>query len=180
MIDDDLLEIAHLREIERAESRIWLLSHLETPVIAVLACWHKVCCIKIMSCSQQEEHLVAHTMNILLLDTQKEWVEDVQEAFQNLPITLYVADSQQEAHCILASHSIEMAVFALRTLADLEFLHELNTAYRQIEVILTVENPVSEIVTILKEGAYRIMEAPVRPSALKAYVETIKRPRSSR
>ena len=112
-------------------------------------------------------------MSVLLLDTEKEGVEDVQEAFQSLPITIYVAGSQQEARRILASYSIKIAIFALRTLADLEFLHELNTAYRQIDVILTVENSVKEIVTILQEGVYRIMDAPVMPSALRTYVEMI-------
>ena len=116
---------------------------------------------------------MTRTMSILLLNMEKEWIEGVQEAFQSLPITIYVADSQQEARQILASHPIEIAIFALRTLPDLEFLHYLNTSYRQIEVILTVENSVKEIVTILQEGAYRVMETPVMPSALRAYIETI-------
>lgn len=116
---------------------------------------------------------MTQAMNILLLDEEKTWLEDVQEAFQNLPISIYVAGSRQEARQILASHPITIVIFALRTLADLEFLHYLNTSYRQIEVILTVENPIREIVTILQEGAYRIMETPVMPSVLRAYVETL-------
>jgi DNA-binding NtrC family response regulator len=115
----------------------------------------------------------AFHMNILLLDKEKTWIKEVQEVFQNLPITIYIADSQQQARRILANHPIKIVLFALRTLTDLEFLHYLNTSYRQIEVILTVENPVSEIVTILKEGTYRIMDAPVMPSALRTYVETV-------
>lgn len=120
-----------------------------------------------------EDSPMNQAMNVLLLDPEKTWVEDVQEAFQNLPFSIYVAGSQQEARQILARHPVEIAIFALRTLTDLEFLHELNTAYRQIEVILTVENSVKEIVTILQEGAYQILEAPVMPSVLRTYVETI-------
>ena len=135
----------------------------------------KTCQVSELHLQTVEDPPMTQTMNILLLDMEKTWVEDIQEAFQNLPITIYAADSQQEARRILARQPITIAIFALRTLTDLEFLHELNTTYRQIEVILTVENAVKEIVTILQKGAYRVMLTPVTPSALRAYIETIKK-----
>jgi DNA-binding NtrC family response regulator len=110
-------------------------------------------------------------MNVLFINTGNILFEELQELSDDIPVTPYVASSHAKAIGILANHSIDMVIFALRTMSDLEFLKHINTSYQQIEVILTVEESVHEIIDILKNGKYRVLHTPFKLSELKRCVE---------
>lgn len=106
-------------------------------------------------------------MNILILNIEPIFLDELKEFLQDTRVTVYVADSYEEARRILTQYPIQRLIFALRTVSDLEFLKYINTTYQQIDVILTVENALQDIVSILRDGDYRVLQSPLTLSELR-------------
>ena len=107
-------------------------------------------------------------MNILILNIEPILLDELKEFLQDTRVTVYMADSYEEARRILTQYPVQRLIFALRTVSDLEFLKYINTTYQQIDVILTVEHALQEIVSILRDGDYRMLRTPLTLSELRA------------
>jgi DNA-binding NarL/FixJ family response regulator len=115
-------------------------------------------------------------MNVLMVNTGNFVIEELSEIVNELEETVYAADSHEEAVGILTIHPIDVAIFTLRTFVDLELLHYLNTSHPQIRVLLSVGDPLNNIVSILRDGCYQVLPTSCRLSALRRSVEAIIRP----
>jgi DNA-binding NtrC family response regulator len=116
------------------------------------------------------------SMNVLVLNTRNRMPGELSEVVNELEETVYVVDSHEEAVGILTSHPIDVAIFTLRTFVDLELLQYLNTSHPQIRVLLSVGDPLNNIVSILRDGRYQVLPTSCRLSALRRSVEAIIRP----
>lgn len=112
-------------------------------------------------------------MNVLLVNSGTRALDECAELINELTETAYVAASSTEAAHLITEHPIDVVILPLRTLADLTLLHDLNTSYPQIAVLLYVEDNVREIVRILKEGRYQMLSSTCRLAELKRSLEAV-------
>ena len=109
-------------------------------------------------------------MNILLIYPDDELLNEMQDLTEEYCVALYVANSQDEALSILSKTPVHKVLFALRTVADLEFLSYMNIRYKALEVILTLGEQLHEIVKVLREGQYSMLKVPPELSELQNIV----------
>ncbi|MBD3305173.1 hypothetical protein GF339_02340 [candidate division KSB3 bacterium] len=112
-------------------------------------------------------------MNVLLIDSTKGIADVFSHLVQDLKATSYVVESHQEAVSLIAAAPIDVVIFTLQTLADVELLHYLNTSHPGIKVFLTVAEPVRQIVSTLKDGHYEVMPTFCRLSELHDALESV-------
>lgn len=118
-------------------------------------------------------------MNVLLIHIDKFLPGELDEMLHDMNTGMYVAESHDAALDILTDNPIDVVIFTLRTFADLELLHYLNTSYPQIKVFLKVEDRIRDIINILKDGRYQVFPTSFRLPDLKRSLEAVNKTQDS-
>jgi len=109
-------------------------------------------------------------MNVLVMSSKKYFRDEIAEFFQTENIKLFSADTLESAIDILFKIKIDIFLFNIDSLEEIELLRYINKYYQTIEVIILTNNFLHNAISILRTGHYRLMNNPFKFQELKTLI----------
>ena len=110
-------------------------------------------------------------MNVLVMSSKKYFRDEMAEFFQTENIKLFSADTLESAIDILFKDKIDIFLFNIDSLEEIELLRYINKYYQTIEVIILTNNFLHNAISILRTGHYRLMNNPFKIQELKTLIQ---------
>ncbi len=104
-------------------------------------------------------------IEVLILDDEKQFTEELFEFFQNFGFTPFEANTEKEARKVLASHDIDLLILDVRLpgVNGLDILKEVKVQYPSMEVIVvSAHGDMDTVIKALRLGAFDYLRKPFR------------------
>ena len=106
-------------------------------------------------------------MKVLIFSAKKYFREEVRDFFQSEKIELLSAHSLEEAIDIFFKNKIDIFLFNIDSLEEVELLRYINKYYQEVKVFILTNNFLHNAISILRNGNYRLVENPFKIQELK-------------
>ncbi len=115
---------------------------------------------------------------ILILDDEEQFTEELFEFFQNSGFTAFEANTEKEARKVLASHDIDLLILDVRLpgVNGLDILKEVKIQYPSMEVIVvSAHGDMDTVIKALRLGAFDYLRKPFRHIDIQIAIERTKK-----
>ena len=113
-------------------------------------------------------------MNVIFINFDKSNRRELKFFADSMKYKAYFVNIIDDAIPILNEYHIDVVVLKLLKFTDLNILRHINTYYNNLETIIITDSFIKEIILLIKEIDFSILEAPFRLSELKHYLDTQK------
>jgi DNA-binding NtrC family response regulator len=113
-------------------------------------------------------------IEILILDDEKQFTEELFEFFQNSGFTAFESNTELEAKKILSSHDIDLLILDVRLpgVNGLDILKEVKIQYPSMEVIVvSAHGDMDTVIKALRLGAFDYLRKPFRHIDIQIAIE---------
>jgi DNA-binding NtrC family response regulator len=113
-------------------------------------------------------------IEILILDDEKQFTEELFEFFQNSDFAAFEANTEMEARKILSSHDIDLLILDVRLpgVNGLDILKEVKIQYPAMEVIVvSAHGDMDTVIKALRLGAFDYLRKPFRHIDIQIAIE---------
>ncbi|MFZ4464220.1 MAG: sigma-54-dependent transcriptional regulator [Bacteroidales bacterium] len=113
-------------------------------------------------------------IEILILDDEKQFTEELFEFFQNSGFTAFESNTEMEAKKILSSHDIDLLILDVRLpgVNGLDILKEVKIQYPSMEVIVvSAHGDMDTVIKALRLGAFDYLRKPFRHIDIQIAIE---------
>ncbi len=121
------------------------------------------------------------SQNILVLDDEKGFREEIGEFLKEEGYNVYTAGLPSEALQIISNNDIDIAVFDIRMpeMDGLTFLNQIKQDYQEIEIIMmTGYGDMTSVITAMRYGAVDFLKKPFKLSEIKKTISRISKYKS--
>ena len=99
-------------------------------------------------------------MNILFLAANECTRNELQEYLKERQGHAYFADTVEEAIILLHANQIDLAVLGVLQIADIRLLKYINTYFKPVRVVLTVEKDIEHAISTVRNSQFGILHKP--------------------
>jgi DNA-binding response OmpR family regulator len=110
-------------------------------------------------------------VNILFLKTNECIKEELRECISDLPGNTYFADTIEEAVAMLHTYPIDIAFLDVQYLADIQFVKYAHTHFKHIQIILSVESTLEDVISIIRSSQFSVLHRPFTLKEVRAILE---------
>ncbi|NQU67401.1 MAG: sigma-54-dependent Fis family transcriptional regulator [Candidatus Marinimicrobia bacterium] len=106
-----------------------------------------------------------HKLEILILDDEKQFTEELHELFQNSGFVAFEANTEQEAQKLLKSHNIDLLILDVRLpgINGLDILKDVKIQFPAMEVIIvSAHGDMDTVIKAMRLGAFDYLRKPFR------------------
>lgn len=115
-----------------------------------------------------------HKIEILILDDEKQFTEELYEFFQNSGFDAYEANTEREALKILTSHKIDLLILDVRlpSVNGLDILKDVKVQFPAMEVIVvSAHGDMDTVIKAMRLGAFDYLRKPFRHIDIQIAIE---------
>jgi DNA-binding NtrC family response regulator len=113
-------------------------------------------------------------IEILILDDEKQFTEELNEFFENSGFASFEANTEEKARDILASHSIDLLILDVRLMGvnGLDILKEIKVQFPNLEVIVvSAHGDMDTVIKAMRLGAFDYLRKPFRHIDMQIAIE---------
>ncbi len=110
-------------------------------------------------------------MNVLVINKNKFQINEMTEFFNRMDSNFFAAGTFQEALSKIRKNRINAVIIDMNTISDIGIVKYLNDNFKDVKVLLTVENNFEEAISVFKEGKYFLLHNPIKLQELKNIIE---------
>ncbi|MFZ4549335.1 MAG: sigma-54-dependent transcriptional regulator [Bacteroidales bacterium] len=113
-------------------------------------------------------------IEILILDDEKQFTEELNEFFENSGFVSYEANTEVKAREILAAHSIDLLILDVRLMGvnGLDILKEIKVQFLNLEVIVvSAHGDMDTVIKAMRLGAFDYLRKPFRHIDMQIAIE---------
>jgi DNA-binding NtrC family response regulator len=127
---------------------------------------------------QPEEFKLNARMNVLVIDDETNFTEEIDEFLQNQGYQSFVANTVQKGRNILRNHDIDLLILDVRLkgVSGLDVLKEVKKDFPGLEVIIvSAHGDMDTVITALRNGAIDYLKKPFRHSDIQIAIQRTKK-----
>ena len=110
-------------------------------------------------------------MEILIVGTSKYLLKDMIEFFSINDYNPHYATNSREAISILNKLPIDLVVFDFLQFEEFKLIKYINENHKDLQIIVTVNKKIKEIISIIKNSEYQMIQEPFRLNELKSFLK---------
>jgi len=110
-------------------------------------------------------------MEVLVIGSNKYLLNDIMEFFIVNGYKTYYALNNRTAISILEKHSINLVIFDFFDFNDIKLIKYINVNHKNIEVIVSTNKRIKELLSTIKTSNYTMLQEPFRLDELKHFIE---------
>jgi len=110
-------------------------------------------------------------MEVLIVGTNKYLLKDINEFFSINDYNPHYATNSREAISILNKLPIDLVVFDFLQFEEFKLIKYINENHKDLQVIVTVNKKIKEILSIIKNSEYQMIQEPFRLNELKCFLK---------
>ena len=109
-------------------------------------------------------------MNVLIVGTNKYFLKDLNEFFIVNDYIPSYADNSRKAIEILNNIKIDLVILEFSIFDDVKLVEYINSNYPETQVVLTTSKKINEMMKIIKNSKFKMLQQPFRFSELKKII----------
>ncbi len=106
-------------------------------------------------------------MNVLIVGMNEYFLKDLEEYFTINDDVPYYADNSRGAIQILSETKIDLVILEFCIFDEVKLVKYINDNYPETQVVLTTSKKINEMMKIIKNSEFRVLQHPFRFSELK-------------
>ena len=110
-------------------------------------------------------------MEVLIVGTSKYLLKDMIEFFSINDYNPHYATNSREAISILNKLPIDLVVFDFLQFEEFKLIKYINENHKDLQIIVTVNKKIKEIISIIKNSEYQMLQEPFRLNELKSFLK---------
>jgi len=106
-------------------------------------------------------------MNLLITSNRRDLYREWEDFARTADARIFFASGREAAIELLEREASDVAVLEVRALGDLGLLKYINDTHQHVQVLLVTEERLGDVVSVVKNGQYRLVDRNLDIRALR-------------